>query len=468
MGQPAVEQLRQFLRELKPGARALLIAELERSILRGGDGSGSELILTELRRSFRDSGANTNRIGDHVRLFFQPLEPFLVDDVPDHKHRGRIARPTLEPIWLWLSNSIMRTEAAVYAEAVESALLIGDSAKAEALADTFQAQAAERMRAAIAAFGNSEKGRRQLAAQLGTPRGLEDAQAVIGVLEARDDLALLGARLPGHFTLLAGAPLENVKAQLDTMLTTKPNVLLYALVLVMNRMAASWQLIRLATKAAGSDDAQRVAGTPYGIAVTIVLAEVERMIRELAADLKSGRGIAVAAMLKDVHDAVRGLRTELDLAVDSAWGRQLATMRADISKLLSAEIELVPGRVRRLLRLRPAKDIAPNSRVDAGEVDEVEMLIGLIVVCRNYAGELAVSEVTQRTFSELQQLLDTGTRTLLDGLRAARDGDRAFRRSQVEAAVRFCGQAFGKEYAALLTKAAEVAAQDHERRVAKG
>ena len=60
--------------------------------------------------------------------------------------------------------------------------------------------------------------------------------------------------------------------------------------------------------AAGSDAAARIAETPYSICVTIVLTEIERMGDELVADLKSGRGVAVSALLKDVHDAVRGVR----------------------------------------------------------------------------------------------------------------------------------------------------------------
>ena len=467
MGQPTVERLREFLRELKPGARDLLIAELERSILRGDDAAASELILAELRRSLRGTGTPTKRIGDHVRLFCRPLEPFLVDDAPDHSHRGRIARPTLEPLWTWLSNVVMPAEAAAYAAAVDQALLASNSDEAERLAAAFQNQAVERMQAALGAATN-DKDRRRFGIQLGTRRAVEDIQVAIGVLGARDTLALLSSRLPGYIKAFAGPPLENVKAQLDTAIASNPGVLLYAVVLVMNRMAASWQLIRLATKAAGTDDAAHVAETPYGVAVTIVLAEVERMIRELAGDLKSGRGIAVSAMLKDVHDALRGLRTELDLAIDSAWGRQLAAMRIDISRVLSAEIELVPGRVRRLLRSRPAGEITPNSTIDASEVDEIEALIGLIVVCRNYAGELAVSEITQRTFSDLQQYLDTRPRMLLEVLRMAGDGDRAYCRSQVEAVVRFCGKIFGQEYATLLSKAVEVAAQGHERKAAKG
>ena len=80
-------------------------------------------------------------------------------------------------------------------------------------------------------------------------------------------------------------------------------------------------------------------------------------------------------------------------------------------------------------------------------------------------GELAASEVTLRTFQEIQQYLDGGTRALLDALRMAGEDDRSFRKSQMDAAIKFCGKAFGQDYAALLAKAAETAG-GAERKVA--
>ena len=208
-----------------------------------------------------------------------------------------------------------------------------------------------------------------------------------------------------------------------------------------------------------------MAETPYAVAVQIALEEVDRRVRELAADLKSGRGIAVAALLKEVHDSLRGLRSEINLSSESVWGKQLTALRADVSKVLTAEIELMPGRVRRLIRPRPAREIVSGSRLDPDDVAETEALIGFVAACRNYASELAINEVTQRTFNELQQFLDTGTGALLDSLRGASGGERAFRQSQVDAAVRFCAKVFGQEYASLLAKAAEIASHDHERKV---
>ena len=462
-GDPAADKLRAYLQALKPGARALLIAELERGLLHGTSPAGAELVLAELRRSLRDGQSKSTRFGDPARLFFQPIEPFLVDDGPDHRHRGRIARSALEPMWLWIGNTLLPDEAKVYAEEVEQALMAGDTDKTEFQARIFQDHIAARITEMLG--GADDKERRRLSVQLGTARALDDVQALRGILNSRDGLAMLSAQLPGHINSLAGPALESVKAQLDAPLAAKSELFLYSLILVMSKLASPWQLIRLATRAANSDDAKRIAETPYAVAVQIVLEEVDRRVRELAADLKSGRGIAVAALLKEVHDALRGLRSEINLSPELVWGKQLTALRADVSKVLTAEIELTPGRVRRLVRPRPSKEIVPGSKLDADEVSETEALIGFVSACRNYASELAVNEVTQRTFNELQQFLEAGTRTLLDGLRVATGGERTFRQSQFDAAVRFCAKVFGQEYASLLAKAAEIASHDHERKV---
>lgn len=443
----------------------MLIAELERGILSGEGMPGAELVLQELRRNMREGGRQL-RVGNLARMFFQPLESFLVDDAAEHKHCGRIARVCLNPIWEWISRDLAPGEAKAASDEIARVMAIDDIAAAELIARRFQDRVAERMQAALNVAANDDKARRRLSAQVGTPRALEDVQAILGALKARDAIESLGAHLPGHIKNLADAYLVQIKAILDSPRYFHSDVFLYALVLVMSRLASRWQLIRLAIKAAGSDKAARVAETSYAVAVTIVLAETERMVSELKADLKSGQGIAVAALLKDIHDAARGLRTELDLATDSTWGQKLAHLRADISDLLKNQIESMPGRVRRLLRQRPVREIAPGAMLDQNDVAETEALIEFVGVCRNYASELAINEMTQRTYSEIEHYLDTGTRSLIDALRTAGDADRTFRRSQVDAAIRFCAKVFGKEYASLLSKAAEVA-MISERKAAK-
>src|SRR5712691_1290420 len=119
---PPAERLREYLQELKPQARSLLIAELERGLLRGDEAPGAELVLNELRRSLRETGQRSARIGSAARVFFQPIEPFLVDDAAEHHHQFRIARSALDPIWQWVCNFAMKAEAPAYIEQVDRAL----------------------------------------------------------------------------------------------------------------------------------------------------------------------------------------------------------------------------------------------------------------------------------------------------------------------------------------------------------
>src|ERR1700752_169861 len=103
----SVDRLRDYLRELKPGARELPMAELERGRLRGEELPAIGLILQELREAAPHERALPPRIGDPQRLFFAPLEPFLIDDRSGRKRLGRVARISLEPIWRWLRTDLM-------------------------------------------------------------------------------------------------------------------------------------------------------------------------------------------------------------------------------------------------------------------------------------------------------------------------------------------------------------------------
>ncbi len=442
----------------------MLVQELERGLLRGGESAGNEIVLHELRRAIRADAQPVPRIGDAARLFFAPLEPFLIDARAEHRRVGRIARVSLEPIWSWIGRDLMAAEAKALSEDINRALLAGDRTKAEQLVRALHERAILRVKDAIAGIGSDDRARRRLAVQVGTPRAMEDLSTMIALLSLRDVLADFAQRLPNHIRIFDRDEIDAVTKQIDAALAQpslasggmgKSDFLLYGLVLVMNRLAAPWQLIRIATRAAESDDTARVAETPYAAAVTLVLGEAESMVGELRYELRAGRPIV--SMLKAIHDAARGLRSEMDLSVESAWSRQLAAIRAEVSSLLKAEIEATPGLVRRLLRPRPAKDIAPGSLLDSIDINEAEMRVEFVGACRHYASELAVNEVTTRAHSELTLHLETGTKVLLNSLRHAGDADRPFRQSQVDAAIRFCRTVFGSEYAGLLAKAAEVA-----------
>ena len=457
------ERLRAYLRELPRGALALLALELERAVARGDQ--FPEGLLEEVRGALRESGQPASRAGDPTRVFFAALEPFLVNDDAAQKRPGRIARAVLSPMWSWICRDLVPAEAKTYS--AEAAHAAADPATYEQLARGFRDCVVAKIESVLASAKTDERARRRLIGQIGTQNALDDAHGLLTIFSAADIFAQIEKSLPAHIRNLADGQLDYVKSLLDHTVGSRPDVLPYALVLTMGRLAAPWQLIRLGVKAAETDDAIRIAASPYAAAVTIVLSEIEQAVGALKTDLKRGATAAAPSLIKTIHDCARGLRTELDLAGDSPWARRLVAIRTDVSKVLKNQVESASGKVRRLLRLRPLGQVPRNSALDPGDVSEAEAAVELVGVCRLYASELAINEMTMRTFTELQHYLETGTQSLLDSLRQAGDGERRFIQSQVDAAVGFCAKVFGPDYASVLAKAAEVAANAaHERKVA--
>jgi hypothetical protein len=451
MSQTSTERLRDYLAQLPPRSQALLMREFERAIDRGEETTIATFVLEQLRKIARGADGDARpRTDNPTRLLFRPLEPLLVEGNVAVRS-GQIRRSSLLPVWQWL----VREGAPVLASGFEAALArgpeSGTSPEIEAAARKLQFAAAEALQAIVASGTDN----RRALSRVGPTDVIEDLPSIACVLHAREAVDALNSRLPSYMRVFNDAQIEAVIAALNVPSLQTPQLLPFALSMVMQRLAAPWQIIRLAIRMAASDDEMRVASTPYGIAVTIVLHDLFCLAATLRVDIKRGRFGEVAEQLKTLHDGVRGLRTELDLRNDSAWGRQLASIRADISSTLQSEIDSVPGRVRRLLRQRADKDIAAAGQINSVDVDETTALIEFVAVCRTYASELAINEVTMRTYSDLQHYVEQSTEALVQSLRGSEGKGRPYRQMQVAAAIRFCDVLFGADYASLMSRAAE-------------
>lgn len=455
MSQTSTERLRDYLAQLPPQAQALLMREFERAIERGEDVAVANFVLEQLRKVVRGAEEDDDarpRTDDPARLLYGPLEPFLVEGSFPVR-AGQIRRASLLPIWQWLSRDAVPEAAAAFETALAEIRPTGSNAGIESATRKFQLAVAEAIvNIATPAAGDD---RQRTLARIGPLNVVEDLLLIGAVLRGREALDTLGSRLPRQMRTLADAQIATVTSALNAPTLQTPQMLPFALSLIMQRLAAPWQIIRLAIKMAGSDDETRVTATPYGVAVTIALHDLSFLAACLRTDIRRGHLENVGDQLKILHDGVRGLRTELDLRNDSAWGRQLTSIRADISNSLQAEIESVPGRVRRILRQRADKDIAAAPKIDPSEIEDAVALIDFVAVCRNYASELAINEVTLRTYSDLQQYVEKSTEGLVQALRGGDTRARAYRQMQVNAAIRFCEVLFGQDYASLMSRAAE-------------
>ena len=461
MSQTSIERLRDYLAQLPPQSQALLMREFERAIERGEDTTVATFVLEQLRKVVRGAGEEARpRIDDPARLLFRPLEPFLVEGKLPVRP-GQVNRASLLPVWQWLIRDGAPGQTREFEAALARMRETGTMSELEMAVRKFQLAAADAIFKIAMPVPGGDKQR--ALARVGPPEVIEDMLPIGSVLQAREALDALSGRLPSYLRVFGDEQTDSVSAAINVPSLQTPQLLPFALTLIMQRLTAPWQIIRLSIKMAASDDEIRVAATPYGVAVTIALHDLSCVAAGLRMDIKRGHFDNVADQLKTLHDGVRGLRTELDLRYDSAWGRQLASIRADISNALQSEIDSVPGRVRRILRQRADKDIPAGAKVDPSEVDEAAALIDFVALCRTYASELAINEVTLRTYSDLQHYVEQSTEALVQSLRGGDGRARSYRQMQVAAAIRFCDVLFGHDYASLMSRAAENAVTDERK-----
>jgi hypothetical protein len=247
----------------------------------------------------------------------------------------------LPHLWRWVAHDLLRDEADEFSNAAGDALAAGDVARGERLARDLQDRVVAVIRTAFSETDDQLLPRRLLA-QLGTPRAADQIAILRWALRGRAALAALSARLPATIDDLPPQSIPVVTMLIDN--AARPReVFVYALLTLMRRMAAPWQIVRLAVHAAGSNGAARVADTPYGIVLDIVLDDIDCQLVQLRAALAAGESATAIGLIRAIDGAVRGLRGELAIPVGSTLARRLAAVTAEAGAVARAALA-GPGR----------------------------------------------------------------------------------------------------------------------------
>jgi hypothetical protein len=343
------DRIEDYLRRLTPSARSSLLTELERLEVCGADMPGGAAILQKLRAEFRQGGQAGSRVANPSRYFFMPLELLLVDGAPDHANSGRILRGSLAPIWQWISRDLLPTMARDYIEAMTPLIAADNQRQAREVADAFQTKVVKSLENTLGSADGVAQARNKLATYTSSRFAYEDLTKMLRVLRARNALAKFGGSLPAEIRNFDDSRVSKVTAMLDALGKDHADVIEFALTLVARRLAAQWQLFRLATKAARSKQAADIAATRYAITVSMVLDSLEDRRSALRAALKGDRILVAKEILIAVYDTDFALQVRIEGLEQCDWGKRLQTLMNEIAALVQAEIARFPDRVGHVL-----------------------------------------------------------------------------------------------------------------------
>jgi len=289
-------RLSEFLGGLHPNTQAAVLRELELSELRGDElGPSFKKVMNELRRGIRRSGRMVERVGNPSRIFFMPVQPFLISEIAEKPIPATLSRVSLNPIWAWICRDLVPAEARTYIETAKQALLEDDRASAVFAATVFQ----DKFVAAATPFVRGDKNpslHKRLSAY-GAPRtGLSDLQAIFYVMQNRDALRNVVKLFPTKLREVDKAVVEQVTAMLAALPQGDAAMRRHALAILMSQLSPAWLVLRFAT--------------------------IDASLRELITGLVLGRMEAAAAALatgrwsiehsEDAAEKARFMRATLD------------------------------------------------------------------------------------------------------------------------------------------------------------
>lgn len=346
------DRLSEFLQRLTPLSRSCLLSELERLELCGVDMPGSADILARLRAEFRKDGSSLARAGSPSRYFFAPLELLLIDGAPEHANAGRISRNTLTPIWEWICRDLLPTMARDYVKAITDQVAANNQKEVLKTASTFQVKVVKVLENTLASAESAEFARGRLAQYTASRTAFEDVKKMQQVLRAGDALPKFNEKLPEKIATFDDGQVARVTAQLDAFKKAHPDALPFALTLVARRLKTSWQLVRLATKAAASKSAADVAATPYACVVHMVLDRLDDKRLALRIALRHNRVLVARDLLAEIYDTEYALKVRIDGIEACEWGVRLQQSMDAIAALVSAEVSRFPSNVGHILGSR--------------------------------------------------------------------------------------------------------------------
>jgi len=347
-----IDRLWEFLQKLTPLSRNCLLSELERLELCGIDMPGSADIQAKLRAEFRKDGSAQTRATSPSRYFFAPLELLLIDGAPEHANSGRISRSTLTPIWEWICRDLLPTMARDYVKAVSDQVTANKPREALKIAAAFQIKVIKVLENTLASPESTEQARAKLGQYTASRTAFDDVVKMLRVLRARDALAKFNDGLPEKITKFDDVQVAKIGALLDRFKKANAEAIPFALALVARRLKTYWQLVRLATKAAASKNAADVAATPYAIAVSMVLDELDDKRLELRTALKHERVLIARQLLASIYDTEDALKVRIDQLEQSEWGIRLQQSMDAIAALVAAEVNRFPENVGHILGSR--------------------------------------------------------------------------------------------------------------------
>jgi len=455
-------KLKTYLSSLSPKAVEALVRNLERAKVQKDADPNIQLILsaavTLLRKPrpvMPDMPGGEQRRGQIERMFFSPLDDFLINEVLPNRQEGRIFRGMLDRVWKWLGRDVMAADVRMVLEQAGNASVSGE--RIDALVQALRSRAVEAIGDKLHRADISEKEHRRIAAELGGARGIAELKDIQKIFAAERWLVPFLQNIPDRINENRLKRDTDVLRLVDKCSERFPDHMPVIAAALVDRAEMPSALCTFAGRLTGNSDPKAIANSQFSPFVDVVMSEAERLqILALEHRNHNPDPIAFAQALSEYHSLVRGVERDMDLSVTGKWHKQLAETKRSISNVVTRELNSAHGSVRRALQV-PKFDAAGQLQKDQSSIDDAVRALKVVTMVRNASETFAVNEIGKRTRQAVEQTLEILTRSLITDIGKTRGPQLEAQMAAADVAIMLSEIYFGEDYAAQLRRSRQSA-----------
>ncbi|MHA7773659.1 hypothetical protein [Roseibium sp. M-1] len=455
-------KIKTYLSSLSPKAVEALVRNLERAKVQKDADPHIQLVLAAAVALIRkpqpvtpDMPGGAQRRGQIQRMFFTPLDDFLINETLPNRQEGRIYRGILDQVWKWLGRDVMAADVRIVLEQAGNATVSGE--RVDALVQALRSRAVDAIGDTLRRAEVSEKEHRRMAVELGGARGIAELKDIQKIFAAERWLVPFLQNIPDRINEHRLKQDTDVLRLVDKCSARFPDHVPVIAAALLERSDAPSALCAFAGRLAGDGDPKAIAQSQFAPFVDVVMSEAERL-QILAMEHRNHNPdpVAFSQALSEYHNLVRGVERDMDLTVTGKWHRQLAETKRTISSVVTRELNSAHGSVRRALQV-PKIDKNGQPLIDQAAIDDAVRTLRVVTMARNASETFAVNEIGKRTRQAVEQTLEILTRTLITDLGKAKGAQLEAQAAAADVAIMLSEIYYGTDYAAQLRRSRQSA-----------
>lgn len=395
------------------------------------------------------------RRGQIQRMFFTPLDSFLIDEFLPHRQEGRINRAMLNKVWKWIGRDLMPHDVQLVLEQAGNAKVSGE--RIDTLVNALRTRSVDAIGEALHCGEIDDKEHRRMGIELGGERGINELRDMQKIFASERWLMPFLQAMPERINERRLKKDTDVLRMIDKCSARFPDHVPMLAAALVERAEMPSALCSFAGRLTGDDDPKAIANSPFSPFVDVVMSEAERL-NILAIDHRNNNPdpVAFSNALSDYNNLVRGVERDMDLSVTGKWHHRLADTKRSISDVVTRELQNAHSAVRRALQV-PKIAADGSLDVDESSINDAVRALRVVTMVRHGSETFAVNDVSKRTRQAVEQTLEIVTRSLITDLGKAKSHQIQAHQSAADVAIMLSEIYFGEDYAAQLRRSRHAA-----------